>query len=64
VDRFLHQEGDPFRALTNPAATPPGKVVLRSNLEIHELEGGITRGPAQMIQVNLQPMEAQILAKA
>jgi hypothetical protein len=64
VDRFLHQEGDAFRVLNHPAATPPGKVVLRSNLEIREVEGGITGGPAQMIQVTLQPMEAQILAKA
>jgi glycosidase len=64
VDRFLHQEGDTFRVLNNPAATPPGQVVLRSNLEIQEVGGGISSGPAQMIQVNLQPMEAQILAKA
>jgi glycosidase len=64
IDRFLHQEGDSFGVLNNPAATPPGKVVLRSNLEIQEVGGGISSGPAQMIQVNLQPMEVQILAKA
>lgn len=64
VDRFIHQDGDQWRVLNNPTATPPGRVVLGSNLEIQEIEGGITSGPARMIQVELQPMEVQILAKA
>jgi glycosidase len=63
VDRFLHRDGDPFRVLNDPGAAAPGTVVLRSNLEVHEIDGGITGGAAATIGVDVGPMEVQILAK-
>lgn len=62
VDRFVHNQGDQFRILNDPSHPLPGKVETRSGLEIHEIEGGITSGPASMIRVDLGPMEVQILA--
>jgi glycosidase len=63
VDFSLHVDGDRFRALNDPAATPPGAVQTKSGLSIAEIEGGVTDGPARMIRVDLKPMEAQILVK-
>ena len=44
-------------------AARPGAVKTRSGLEIMEIDGGTTSGPARMIEVNLRPMEVQVLAK-
>jgi glycosidase len=64
VDLFIHNNGDRFRVLNDSGATAPGEVEPpRSGLEIHEVDGGITTGPARMMRVNLRPMEVQILAK-
>ncbi|MDR3619882.1 MAG: alpha-amylase family glycosyl hydrolase [Paludisphaera borealis] len=62
VDRFIHVPGDSLRCLTNPTARPPASIQQESDLEIHELDGGVTSGPANMIPVSLDPMEVQILA--
>ncbi|MGE3537573.1 MAG: alpha-amylase family glycosyl hydrolase [Candidatus Tectimicrobiota bacterium] len=63
VDTFLHRDGDQFQVLNNPTAALPGRVLQRSHLNINEPEGGVSSGPARMMQVTLQPMEVQILAK-
>lgn len=63
VDLFINEDGDKFRVLNDPGASDPGPVETRSGLEIQEVNGGTTTGPARMIRVNLRPMEAQILAK-
>jgi glycosidase len=61
VDRFIHKVGDQFRVLNEPGLPLPGKVESRSGLEIHEIEGGVTSGPASMIRVDVKPMGVQIL---
>jgi glycosidase len=63
VDFFINQDGERFRVLNDSAATAPGPVETRSGLEIHEIDGGVTSGPAKMIRVDLKPMEIQILGK-
>ena len=49
--------------LNDPGAFAAGPVETRSGLEIIEIEGGVTAGPARMIEISLRPMEVQILAK-
>lgn len=63
VDLFIHDDGDRFRILNDSSAPAPGLIETRSGLEIHEIDGGVTTGPARMIRVSLRPMEVQILAK-
>jgi glycosidase len=63
VDFFINKDGERFKVLNNSAATAPGAVETRSGLEIHEIDGGVTSGPAKMIRVDLKPMEIQILGK-
>jgi glycosidase len=63
VDFFINHDGERFRVLNDATAAAPGPVASRSGLEIHEIEGGVTSGPACMIRVNVKPMEVQILAK-
>jgi glycosidase len=63
VDAFLNRDGDRFRVLNDPGKFAAGAVETRSGLQIQEIEGGMTTGPARMISVNLKPMEVQILAK-
>lgn len=63
VDSFIHQDGEQFRVLNDSGATVPGPVHTRSGLEIREIDGGVTTGPARMIRVSLRPMEVQILAR-
>ena len=48
--------------LNDSTAVAPGTVASRSNLEVREIDGGITSGPANTIEVDLGPMEAQVLA--
>jgi glycosidase len=48
------QPGLPGRTLTKAAAS----------VEIHEVSGAVTDGPARTLPVTLQPMEVQILRKA
>ena len=65
VDWFLNKEGEQLRVLNNPAAAPVLVKTLHSDqpLQIHEINGRVTHGPAKIISVRLQPMEVQILAK-
>ena len=63
VDLFINNDGEQFRVLNDPSASAPGPVETRSGLEIHEIDGGVTTGPARMIRVSLRPMEVQVLAK-
>jgi len=63
VDSFIHRDGERFHALNNPDGSPSGPVETGYGLEIHEIDGNITPGPARMIHVSLQPMEVRILAK-
>jgi glycosidase len=63
VDLFINNDGEQMRVLNDSSASAPGPVETRSGLEIHEIGGGVTTGPARMIRVSLRPMEVQILAK-
>jgi glycosidase len=63
IDFFINNDGEQFHVLNDAGAAAPGSVETRSGLEIHEIDGGVTSGPARMIRVSLQPMEVQILAK-
>jgi hypothetical protein len=63
VDLFINNDGEQLHVLNDSGASAPGPVETRSSLEIHEIDGGVTTGPARMIRVSLQPMEVQILAK-
>ncbi len=63
VDFFINSDGERFRVLNEPGAFATGPVETRSGLDILEIEGGVTAGPARMIEVSLRPMEVQILAK-
>jgi len=63
IDLFINYDGEQFRVLNDSSASAPGPVEIRSGLEIREIDGGITTGPARMIRMSLRPMEVQILAK-
>jgi glycosidase len=63
IDFFINNDGEQFHVLNDAGAAAPGSVETRSGLEIHEIDGGVTSGPARMIRMNLRPMEVQILAK-
>jgi glycosidase len=63
IDFFINNDGEQFQVVNDPGAVAPGPVGTRSGLEIHEIDGGVTSGPARMIPVSLRPMEVQILAK-
>ncbi|WP_165070556.1 alpha-amylase family glycosyl hydrolase [Paludisphaera rhizosphaerae] len=65
LDLSLHAEGDVLRILNAPFApgsgVPPGPVRTRDGLTIQEVEGGLGTGPANTIEVDLAPIEVQIL---
>lgn len=63
VDFFTNNDGEQFRVLNEPGVLAAGPVETRSGLEIHEIDGGVTTGPARMIRASLKPMEVQVLAK-
>jgi glycosidase len=63
VDFFINNDGERFRILNAPGEPAAGTVETRSGLEIFEIDGGVSSGPARMIPVSLQAMEVQILAK-
>lgn len=63
VDFFINHDGDRFIVLNDSSTIPPGPVETLTDLEIHEIDGGVTSGPALGIRVSLQPMEVQILTK-
>jgi glycosidase len=64
IDLFLHADGDVFRILNKPGAFADGAAETRSGLLINEADGTIGTGPARTLQVNLQAMEVQLLARA
>ncbi len=64
VDLFINNDGEQFHVLNDSTASAPKPVETRSGLEIHEIQGGVTTGPARMVHVSLRPMEVQILAKS
>ena len=63
VDLFINDDREHFRVLNDSSASASGPVETRSGLQIHEIDGAVTSGPARMIRVSLRPMEVQILAK-
>jgi glycosidase len=63
VDSFINSDGEQYRVLNDSSGATPGPLETRSGLEIQEMDGGVTAGPARMIRVNLRPMEVQILAR-
>jgi glycosidase len=63
VDFFINRDGERFRVLNDATASAPGAVETRSGLQIHEIGGEVTTGPARMFHVSLKPMEVQVLAK-
>ncbi|MDO9043504.1 MAG: alpha-amylase family glycosyl hydrolase [Desulfocapsaceae bacterium] len=63
IDWSINNDGEQFHVLNDAGASAPGPVESRSDLEINEVDGRLTTGPARMIRVNLQPMEVQILVK-
>lgn len=63
VDFFTNNDGEQFRVLNEPGVLAAGPVETRSGLEIREIDGGVTTGPARMIRASLKPMEVQVLAK-
>jgi hypothetical protein len=75
VDRALNPVGARYEvAFTNKIFMPgdghggatPGPVLEKSagNVEIHEIDGAVTVGPARALRVSLEPMEFQILGRA
>ena len=66
VDAALNPIGTPFTVLfTNkPTPTLPGQVQSTGPLEIHEVDGSLSTGPASTIRVTVAPMEAQYLVPA
>ncbi len=69
VDLALNPAGSCSIAFTNKTASPgaPPAPVLEKPagaVEIREVSGAVTRGPARTIAVTLRPMEIQILATA
>jgi hypothetical protein len=68
VDAILHPAGSRFvLAFSNRAgaAQPQPVVELGRNrpLTIHEVDGGVSHGPAHALHVSLQAREAQILTE-
>lgn len=62
VDRSINRTGAQYRVLEPTGVAPPDEVVERgSDLEIHEVDGSITHGPARTMRVDVQPQQLQIL---
>ncbi len=59
---FTNKGSDPGAA---PRGTAAGQVVAKvaGQVEIHEVNGAVTQGPARALRVTLQNMELQILTK-
>ena len=65
VDAALHSEGSTFRLLVSnhPAPSTPGPVRNASagTVEIREMSGSISTGPARVLPVTVRPMEVQVM---
>ncbi|MBV8077491.1 MAG: hypothetical protein JO284_13880 [Planctomycetaceae bacterium] len=65
VDAALNPIGSIYKVLNGSGASPPKPVAKTSGgIEIHEVDGSITSGPARTVRVSIKPMEIQILARA
>ena len=67
VDKDLNQGAVTFRLLfsnlANPTAPGPLRLADKGTAAITEPDGGITEGPARVLQVTIQPLEVQILRR-
>jgi glycosidase len=65
VDASLNPTGTRLRTLfsNKPQPTPVGAVEQASQVHVVEPNGSTGRGPLQIIQVTLQPMEARIIGR-
>lgn len=67
VDSSINPTGAPFQTLYSniSASQSPGSVqeLGGGTVTVHEANGTTTKGPVHVIQITLQPMEAQILKK-
>lgn len=68
VDYSLNPTGAAYSILFSNQGQPvaPGEVVEKpaGTVEVTEVDGSITNGPARVIAVSLQPMELQILGQS
>jgi len=65
VDSNLNPIRSQFKTLWSNQAVPTmsGLVKAVGSAEIHEVDGGISRGPISVLPVELKPMEIQILGR-
>ena len=67
VDFSLNPAGSHYHILFSNKGAPaePGPVIEKpsGSVEITEIDGTITHGPARVVAVNLGPMEIQILGR-
>ena len=69
LDFALNPDGSRYRVLFSNQQQPaaPMPVMTRpgpgSSLEIREVDGTVTHGPARILRVSLRPMEVQILGR-
>jgi hypothetical protein len=67
VDQQLNPTGSSFRIRfsnrTASGGTAPVLDKSGGSVRITEVDGSVTNGPARTVQVQLQPMEAQILSR-
>jgi len=68
IDAALNPAQADYEILFSNHGQPslPGQTLTKigGSVEIHEVNGAVTNGPAQTLRVTLQPMEVQILRKA
>ncbi len=67
VDAVLNSAPGTFRVLysNKSAATAPGPLVTKAkgSVQIHEVDGGQTDGPARVLPITLQSLEIQVLRR-
>lgn len=67
VEIMLSSDGDAFDVLysnqTRPQAPQPVRTIQQDAVTVYEVDGSIGTGPLHVIQVNLRPMEVQILRR-
>jgi glycosidase len=67
VDRDLNLSDGSYRVLFSNISAPTAPGALRTapqgSLSIRELDGSITTGPARVLPITVQPLEAQILRR-
>ena len=68
IDSALNGDNDKIDLLfsNNARPQPPGRASTKAggSVEIHEVNGAITNGPARVVSVSLRPLEVQLLRKA